>query len=248
MSLPGIVTGLESEAAIVRKHAPSGFNHDLIACDGPGPDMARRAALALIDKDVGGLISFGYAGGIDRVARAGDLVIANEIRLGRDDTRPCEPIWSDALAAIFIRLGQVHRAPIAASEEIVATASEKMKLRYTTAAVATDMESFAVADVAAEAGLPFVTLRAVIDTHDQDLPPMAIEAAGPDGRLKLWNILWSLITNPGQIPKLGPLTRNSKQADRTLMRTCRKAGTGFALPDYRSVLIRQLRGTGPFRS
>ena len=40
----------------------------------------------------------------------------------------------------------------------------------------------------------------------------------------------------------------ARQADRTLMRTCRKAGTGFALPDYRSVLIRQLRGTGPFRS
>ncbi len=240
MSLPGIVTGLESEAFLVRKHAEPGFDRDLIACEGPGPEAARRAARALLDRDVGGLISFGYAGGIDRQAKAGDLVIASEIRRGRDEVQPCEPIWSDALAAIHRKYGRVHREPIAASDAIVTTAEDKMTLRYTTGAIATDMESFAVAEVAAEAGLPFVTLRAVIDIHDQDLPPMAVEAAGADGRLKPWRILWSLISNPGQIPKLGPLTRNSKLADRSLMRTCRQSGAKFGLPDYRAGLVRQI--------
>ncbi len=237
---PGIVTGLETEALLVRRHAAADFNRDHIACEGPGPEAARRAALLLIDKGVGGLISFGYAGGIDRVAKAGDLVIASEIRQGRDEVQACEPIWSDALAGVLAKYGRIHLAPIAASDAIVTTGDEKMKLRYTTGAVATDMESFAIANAAAEAGLPFVTLRAVIDTHDQDLPPMAIEASGPDGRLKPWRILWSLITNPGQIPKLGPLTRNSKRADRALMRTCRQSGSTFALPDYRAGLVRQI--------
>jgi hopanoid-associated phosphorylase len=240
VSRPGILTGLESEAAIVRKHAPYGFDRDLIACAGPGSEAAHRAALSLIDKGVGGLISFGYAGGIARGIAAGDLIIASEIRHGRDDVQPCEPIWSDALASALSAHARIHRAPIAASSEIVKSTQDKMTLRYITGAFATDMESFAIAQVAADAGLPFVTLRVVIDTHDQDLPPMAVEAAGPDGRLKPWRILWSLISNPGQIPKLGPLTRNSRLADRTLIQVCREAGEIFALPDYRAGLVRQI--------
>ena len=241
LSPPGIVTGLESEAAIVRNYAVAEFDRDRIACEGPGPEAARSAALALIDKGVGGLISFGYAGGIDRDAKAGDLVVASEIREGRNEVVACEPIWGDAVAKVLSAQVRVMRFPIAASQDIVKTAQDKMTLRYRTGAVATDMESFAIGKAAEEAGLPFITIRAIIDTAEQDLPPMAVEACGSDGRLKPWRILWSLISNPGQVRKLGALTKNSKLADRMLGKACGLPGSRFCLPDYRAGLIRQIR-------
>jgi len=223
----GLVTGLESEAALARRYLPA-ESTGFIACEGPGPEAARSAALRLIDQDVNGLISFGYAGGIDRELKAGDLIIATEIRAGRDKAIACTPTWSETLARKLGGQLRVVRAPIAASDTIIETTAEKLKLHYKTGAAATDMESLAVAEVATEAGIAFATLRAVIDTAGQDLPPMAVVAAGPDGKLKPWRILWSLIRQPGQIPALRPLTLNSKLAERTLGKACRLAGPDFA--------------------
>ena len=237
---PGIVTGLHGEAALANKYLRKSDFATLIVCVGPGPVAAQKAAEQLVGLGVSGLISFGFAGGIDETVQAGTVLIAKEIRKGRQDTVETDARWSDQLAKLVGSKVAVSRGSIAASDEIVRSANDKTRMRYKTGALAADMESFAIGTVARDAGLPFITIRAISDPALQSLPIMAVDAVGPDGKLKPWRIAWSLIRHPGQFSELLRLAKNTRSASDSLGAVCRLAGPNFAMPDYRGGLIRQL--------
>ncbi len=241
---PGLVTGLHGEAALIGKHFEDLDRRPMVGCFGPGAISARRAADDLIAKGAGGLVSFGFAGGIDKTIAPGSIVLASEIRSGRQETLPTNSTWRQAVRS---RLGsdvEVIEAPIAAVDKIVTQASDKTRLRYKTGAVAIDMESLAVGQAAADADLPFIVIRAVCDPALQSLPVMALEAVDENGRLRLWKIFFSLVRHPGQLGELRRLALNTRSAANALGTVCRRIAPGFCLPDFRGVLIRQLREAG----
>ena len=240
----GIVTGLQGEAALIGKHVRKLERQPIVACRGPGPDNARRAAADAVSSGTEGLISFGFAGGIDETIDAGTVVLASEVRAGRQQSIATNDLWRETIRDEIAGLVEVVEEPIAASDAIVSDAAEKTRMRYQTGAVAVDMESLAVGEIAAQAGLPFLVIRAISDPALQCLPIMAIDAVDEAGRLRFWRILWSLIRHPGQLGELRRLAGNTRAASDALTAVCRLTAPDFCLPDFRGNLIRQLRVAG----
>ena len=196
----GIVTGLQAEARIARRLG--------VALAGGGtPDGARHAARALVDAGATALLSFGLAGGLDPALVAGDLVI---------------PIWVTCGGRSFATDPALLQADaagtLAAEPAVVATVAAKAGLRARTGAAAVDLESGAVAEVAAERSVPFAVLRAICDPAGRDLPPTALAALDAHGAIAGWRVAKSLFSHPGDIAGLLALARDVAAARNSLIR------------------------------
>ena len=208
MKAIGFVTGLVAEARWLRNR---GF---LVGVGGGTPAGAADAAAALLDRGVPALISFGLAGGLDPRLLPGDLLVPASIVT--DSHRwPCDP-------ALLHWLGGPTVPALAAQDAIVATAAAKAALFAAAGASAVDLESGAVAALAAVRGVPFAALRAVADPAARDLPPAALLALDASGRVELGGVLASLLAHPGQLPALLVLARDAQRARSTLRRGLRR--------------------------
>jgi adenosylhomocysteine nucleosidase len=74
------------------------------------------------------------------------------------------------------------------------------------------MESYAVAAVAAEAGVPFVAVRAIADPAEQPLPRAVTGIIGPDGMPRLDRLVLRLCLRPWECPSLFRLRRDTDAA------------------------------------
>ena len=79
------------------------------------------------------------------------------------------------------------------------------------------MESAAQARLAKDYGLPFMAIRAIIDTPSTDIPENILEALDPEGNINLWKLLSSTV--PADWIKIVRLGIQFNAAQRTLKRT-----------------------------
>jgi adenosylhomocysteine nucleosidase len=198
----GVVVGLMAEARIVRR---LGWP---VAIGGGTTAGAESAVRRLIDTRVEALISFGLAGGLDPTLRPGALIVPSEVIVG-DARRPTDPDLS-------LRLGGATGCAIVGANAIVASIEEKRCLYDQTSAVAIDLESGAVANIAAEYGLPFAVLRAICDPAQRALPPLALSAIADQGRIDVWQVITGLVTRPAQLQDLVSLALDAAAARRSL--------------------------------
>ncbi len=190
-----------------------------VAVGGGGAAGAEAAARRLMADGAAGLLSFGLCGGLDPALRPGTILIPEAVLDGttRHATSP----------AIAARFGGPTPHLLLGASQVAATAIEKRWLRETTGADAVDLESGAVARVAAETGLPFAVLRAVCDPAEQDLPPAALVALDGKGAIGLVRVLASLAARPAQLPALLALARQATAGRASLLRavaTARPSG------------------------
>ena len=167
--------------------------------------MAQR----LVDDGVTALISFGLAGGLDPALSAGTLFVARAV-LSQGRLFDCDGGLSAPLPGHSI-------ARVLGADAVVASADEKLRLWRETGAGAVDLESGAVAEVAAAAGIPFAVLRAVCDPAARDLPSAAIEALDRQGRIAPMKMASILARHPMQVFALIALGRYAAQARRALV-------------------------------
>lgn len=120
--------------------------------------------------------------------------------------------------ALNARFGGVTAGSLLAGTSIATTAAEKRHLLSATAAVAIDLESGAVARVAAAHRLPFAVVRAVCDPAERDLPPAALIALDRRGSIGLFRVIASVIAHPKQMPDLLDLARDVAKARAALLR------------------------------
>jgi hopanoid-associated phosphorylase len=210
------VTGLKREAEIA---GGSG----VIAVAGGGDAVGLAAKLDALHGDISGVISFGLAGGLSPLLKAGEAVIADAVYFGKESWR-CDNQWRVALAA---KLPNAHLGPICGSDMVLESPRAKSALFDLTGALAVDMESQVAARFAAARGLKFAVLRAISDDASHVLPPAALVAMAPDGGIAIGKILWSVAKNPLQIPALIRTGITSNRAFAELLR-CRDL-CGFGL-------------------
>jgi adenosylhomocysteine nucleosidase len=209
----GVVVGYRAEARCL---AGSGLQ---VLCSGVDPARARAAARRLVDEGVAGLVSFGLAGGLAADLASGDLLLPQAVILQGGGKISVEPAWHDRLAGMLERAGmRACSAPIAGSERIVATRDAKRDLLAVSGAVAVDMESHGVAEVASQAGLPFLVVRAVADRSDQAIPRAAQGAIDAHGDVRHLALIGALIGRPWEIGGLIALGRSSGRGLATLRR------------------------------
>lgn len=166
--LTGIVTGLRAEARLL-KGAP------LLICAGAEPE---RAARAMVAAGATRLLSFGVAGGLDPTLPPGTLVLASHVICG-----PSRQVADARWRAVYADAGMVQ-APVLAASAPLTQADAKLAAFNASGAVAVDMESGAVARVAAETGLPFLAVRAIADPAWRSVPPRLCRTIDGQGRIR----------------------------------------------------------------
>ena len=214
----GFVTGLAAEAKLIEKaFARAGQAPPRLACDGPGPERAGAAAARLAQDGAVLLVSFGICGGLDPELRPGDLVLADTVLSGDGARYRTSAEQRPFLEARLSDLGfRIANGPLLGQDQPLASAADKAARFADNGARAVDMESHGVARAAQAAGLAYVTLRAVADPAERNLPRAALKAIGPDGRLKLFPALAAMYLRPWESPALIRLTYETRLAFDTL--------------------------------
>jgi adenosylhomocysteine nucleosidase len=229
-SLNGVVAALASEARALgpsmrrdRDETFGGLSQlmdgTLLAVSGIGYPAAGAAARALVEAQVSSLMSFGLAGALDPELAAGSIILPNAL-ISRDGARfvTCKA-WRERVAA-SLGYARVTEGTLLSSARAIETPLEKAAAFRDTGAAAVDMESAAVAEVAAAHKLPFIAVRVIVDTAADALPPSVV-AASQAGGVQIGRLIAGLVKAPGEIAALLRLARRY----RTAMRSLRTVGT-----------------------
>jgi nucleoside phosphorylase len=144
------------------------------------------------------ILSIGICGALSPLLRIGDCIVATEIVDG-DQRWLTDAQWTNELLG---HLPQAQRGALSASDTIIVDPGEKLQLHRATGAVAIDMESHIVASLALEHCLPFAAVRIVSDLQTQSLPPAALVAMLPSGKVNIAAVIRSVVSKPRQIPAL----------------------------------------------
>ena len=187
----------------------------LLAVSGMGQVAAQRAALALIQAGASALVTFGMAGGLDPSLKAGSVVLPCEL-ISCDGTRfSASQVWRERVAAAVSPLRAVSEGSLLTSTCPIDTPADKAAAFRHSGAAAVDMESAAVARVAADHRLPFIAVRVIVDTAADRLPRSVVNASRA-GRLRIGRLLAGLIVAPAEIASLIRLTQRYRIAMRSL--------------------------------
>ncbi|MGO9459075.1 MAG: phosphorylase [Rhodomicrobium sp.] len=225
------------KAAVNRKPVlvAAGMDFEARVAQGPGVTVVygqnrrkyREDLHRHVREGVRGLISFGVAGGLSPSLRPGEIIVATAV-ITRSGAFPTCPEWSKSLLK---SIPHALHLPVFGSEAAVMTAVEKAALWSTAGAAAVDMESGPVAEVAAEYGLPYTVLRAVLDPAHRAIPQSALAGARDDGKTDGLAVLRSLMRRPHDFPGLIRLAGDSRKANRALFRSRQALGPlfGFGL-------------------
>lgn len=214
----GVIVGMESEAALL----PPGTRVGIA-----GADSARAAAEArrLLDEGAEALLSLGIGGGLDPVLPSGEIVIGSAVQDG-DETFATNQVW---MCRLLNAIPHSHSGLIHASVGPVVGRGAKQALFVGSGARVVDMESGAVARVAAEAGRPFAVIRAVADPADLTLPSSALAGIGPDGKPRPLAVLGRLALKPWELPDLIRVGMESHAAHAALRAALAGLGSAFGL-------------------
>jgi adenosylhomocysteine nucleosidase len=199
----GIVVGLVAEGRLANGLAGE------VEAGGGTADGAAAAARRLVARGAKTLLSFGLAGGLDPGLQAGAVLVPLEVVDGHGQIWQTDP-------SLARRFG-TPAGSILASDRILATVADKRTAWEQSAALAVDIESGAVAEIAAAHGLPFAVLRAVCDPAGRNLPVAALTALDQQGRIQPGALLRSLARDPRQIPALITLGREAAKARKALL-------------------------------
>jgi adenosylhomocysteine nucleosidase len=181
-----------------------------------GVAAAATGARRLVDAGARALISWGLAGGLDPGLAAGTILLPHEVVAPEGAVFATTAIWREQLQRALAASQPVCAGRLLTWREMIASPSEKASIWRRMAAAAVDMESSAIAEVAAENRLPFLAVRAVADTAADALPTMLSGAAGGGGHLGVARFLGALARAPGELPGFVRLFRRYQLASRAL--------------------------------
>jgi len=218
----GIVVALAAEArllgsAVRRGDALTLADGTRLAVTGVGCEAAAEGARRLIAAGCRSLASWGLAGGLDPALVAGDLVLPEEVVLEGGASLVTAQAWREQVACSL----EAARHPAASgklltSAHALETVAGKSSAFGCTQAVAVDMESFAVAQVAAAGGVPFIAVRAIVDTAADEVPSALASAADAAGAVSVGRVIARLAVRPAQLAALLRLAVRYRAATRSL--------------------------------
>lgn len=174
----------------------------IVACTGEGDAAAGRGMSALLDQGrPGHVVIVGVSGGLCSTLAPGALIA------GRSVVRDGEaaPSPDATLLAAALRAGRVADGTLVSTREILCTPSSKAGAYREFAGdgpAAVDLETHGYASAAGQRGVPWVAVRAICDTADEELPLDFNRFLGDDGRIRRERIALHAMSHPSVIPAL----------------------------------------------
>ena len=228
----GIITALRAEARCIttmhlsiNQAMPIG-EQAVLQLSGMGADAARNAAENLCRQGADALVSFGVAGALIPGLKPGDLILPHAIHA--ESLIPVDAAWCERLRLQLPADLTVIDGIIANSETTVTTEQAKRELAKATGASAVDMESAAIATIAAQNGIPFIAVRTIVDPLYFSPPSILLSAIHPDGSVKPWQLAALLLKGSVNIATLLRMGSAMKMAQQTLSRVIHSVGVGLA--------------------
>ena len=202
----------------------------LVAVSGIGAVSAAVAAGRLADGGATSLVSWGMAGGLDPHLKAGTVCLPESV-IAADGSALCTDRCRRERVQTALNGLRIVNGILLTSDRTIAGTRGKAAAFHDTGAAAVDMESHAVAKVAAARGLPFIAIRVIVDTAYDVLPP-AVLRASDGGQVKVLLLVRQLASAPWQLVALLRLALRYRVARRVLVAVAR-SGTlaqGIAAP------------------
>jgi adenosylhomocysteine nucleosidase len=205
---------------------------------GIGHARATRTAAHALEEFPGAemVIATGVAGALSEELRPGDLVLTELVvaeALGEDiprETAIAREHLDSAAAALAARQLRHVRGAMLTAGRVLPGAREKAAARSRTGAVAVDMETAALAAEAARRGVPFVSLRAILDAVGDEIVGPRIDETG---RVRALATAGGLIRNPAALFKIPRMMKNLSVATAALadaLEAIIASGSGTAAP------------------
>lgn len=201
---------------------------------GVGPDQAGAALVALLQEPrngLDGILVIGVAGAIDPELETGDLLLSDRYALQNGAAmgagraiNPNEQMFKSAeQAALNISVPMFNGGALTV-DHLVAEIQEREEIRAQYQATSVNMEDYRAAEAAQKAGVPFLSVRVVLDTATQRLPGYL-----PGLSKSPYKVLTHVLLMPWRIPAM---LRLKKQ-----LQLCQAVLTNFSLSYLRTTGI-----------
>jgi adenosylhomocysteine nucleosidase len=171
-----------------------------------------RAVLASLLKARPDLcISSGLAGGLRPELKTGEIVVAREVLLVNGGQKfTSRPL----LVALAEETGAKAVRTFLTNAQVVCEAKSKRSMALFGDVV--EMESFHVLGSAEDVQVPAVSVRAISDTVDENLPFDFARALRPDGRISYGPLLLQVAAHPRRLPAMISFGKKSGKAAHNL--------------------------------
>jgi len=195
-----------------------GTQNIILVRSGVGRQMAKDATIQIIDRfQPRTVISIGYAGAVQSGLNVGDLVIADTVieELKGRKLSPDSDLLGRAIGIPSPDGLKMVVGGLLTVDTVIHTSAIKQELGEKHYVQAVEMETSAIAEVAEENGLPWLSLRVISDRLDQELIDSS-SFLGSDGEVSTLKAGWYVLTHPGSI-KNAMLLRNQTQVATQVM-------------------------------
>lgn len=226
-ALPGEVRCLVSKALRPGQGSVLGQS-GLIQLSGPGMERAYRAAQTLVQSGANALLSWGVVGALDGSLIPGTVILPESI-LGPDGQQwDVDSGWYARVSNRIKPEMSCRSGRLATSECVISEPHQKAVLHQTSHAIAVDMESAGVARAAAEARIPCLAIRVIVDRQQWVLPSCVTMAVGPHG-VRVGAMARRLFGRPAELPHLFKLIVGWRAAQTAMRGIVASTGPGFML-------------------
>jgi adenosylhomocysteine nucleosidase len=199
----------------------------LLKVAGIGAKNAFAASEFLIAEGATALLSWGSGGALHPKLSPGNLILPTSVIASQNTVFSTDTDWHNRLISRLKNRLEIHSEPLAQSPRVLGSPTEKSTFFNQNDAIAVDMESGSVAEMASRASLPFMAIRAIADTADMAIPASALNAIDEYGRLRPMRLLSSLARKPSDLVPLARLSPSFRAARSTLEAVARLAGNDF---------------------
>ena len=152
------------------------------------------------------VISIGYAGGTHPDIKSGDLLVARQfLNFSKDGEPPMKIAVPYCLAEQAAKVPPsdkyaAFKGRLLTMDRVTNKPEDKKALGEDYGANAIDMETSVLAHMASMRKIPFLSVRAITDTVDEELIDVS-SFMEKDGQVSKLKAGWYVVTHPGKIPK-----------------------------------------------
>ena len=189
----------------------------VIVRSGPGPRRAAEAARHALESGATALVSWGLAGGLVDLAPTGTAIIPHHIVCQGRATLAADAFWRGKLIRKLGPDFAIDGGRLLSVDRALRSPATKAARALESGAVAADMESAAIGEVAHAAGAPFLVVRVVVDDYTDQLPDSIETWVSETGKIRIAPIARTLLA-PRELGLLMVLARRSRVAQRVLAR------------------------------
>jgi len=232
----GIVAALKDEARLLTRQ-PLALRQTValdeqvsLQVSGMGRDRARAAGEDLIARGATALLSWGTAAALDPALQPGTLMLSHKVVAADGRVLHVDKAWQESVSRSLSSSINIHYGTLCESEVVLDSPAAKAGLYAQNGCTAIDMESAALAELALEQELPFLSLRFIVDPSDMSLPKSLMSALDDDGQVRHGRLLGQLVLHPTDIVSLVRLGKAFGQAKQSMQVTIEGLGVQMGLP------------------